>query len=298
VATGIRALASLLDRAPQLLSARVGGQGWLRYAGFQASVAQGTLHVSLVTRDAQDPGLLASLAARLREAVPPISGITWNINPSPGNEIFGSEWRQVWGTEFLYERLGDHLFRASPGSFLQANREQAGWVYRLSRELLSPGQGEDVLDLYSGVGGLALHLAPDARRVVGVEGSLRGAADAAWAAEAAGLANASFRAGRVEEVLPALATQGFRPTLVTLNPPRKGAAPEVLQALLGLAPRSILYVSCNPETLARDAAVLVGTGAYRLTRVQPVDFFPLTAHVETVALFVAPDGGDDGETGC
>jgi 23S rRNA (uracil1939-C5)-methyltransferase len=287
VAAGIRALAGLLDRAPQLLSARVGGQGWLRYAAFQASVAEGTLHVGLVTRDAEDPGLLASLAARLREAVPQVSGIAWNINPSPGNEIFGPDWRPLWGKECLYERLGDHLFRSSPGSFLQANREQAGWVYRVSRELLTPGRGDDVLDLYSGVGGLALHLASGARRVVGVEGAARGAADAAWAAEAAGLANASFQSGRVEEVLPALAAQGFRPTLVTLNPPRKGAAPEVLQGILGLAPRAILYVSCNPDTLARDAAVLVGTGAYRLVRLQPVDFFPLTAHVETVALFVA-----------
>ncbi|MBI5014037.1 MAG: 23S rRNA (uracil(1939)-C(5))-methyltransferase RlmD [Deltaproteobacteria bacterium] len=287
VTAGLRALAGLLDRAPQLLSARVGGQGWLRYAAFQASTADEVLHVTLVTRSAEDPGLLASLAARLREAVPRVSGITWNVNPSPGNEIFGPDWRPLWGNECLYERLGDHRFRASPGSFLQANREQAGWVYRLARDLLAPGPSDDVLDLYSGVGSLALHLASGARRVVGIEGAPQGAADAAWGAEAAGLAHASFETGRVEDVLPRLGAQGFRPTLVTLNPPRKGAAPEVLQEILNLAPRAVLYVSCNPETLARDAAALCRFGAYRLPLVQPVDFFPLTAHVETVAHFEA-----------
>lgn len=294
VAAGIRALAGLLDRAPQLLSPRVGGQGWLRYAAFQASVVADALHLSLVTRTADDPGLLASLAARLRDALPRLAGLGWNVNPSPGNEIFGPDWRPLWGEPCLVERLGDHAFRASPGSFLQANREQAGRAYLLARELLTPSPDDDVLDLYSGVGGIALHLAPPSRRVVGVEGSPLGAADAAWAAAHAGLGHASFLAGRVEELLPRLAAEGFRPSLVSLNPPRRGAAPEVLDRVLALAPRALFYLSCHPDTLARDAARICGSGAWRVERLQPLDFFPLTEHVETAALLVrvAPPARD------
>jgi 23S rRNA (uracil1939-C5)-methyltransferase len=285
IASGIGALRSLLAKAPRLLSAGSSGEGWLRYAAFQVSELEGVLHLTLVTRSGEAEGLLRSLAARLREAVPELAGISWNVNPTGGNEIFGADWRPLWGEEHLREKLGDLVFRASPPSFLQANREQAGWVYRMASPWLAPGPSEDALDLYSGVGGLALHLAPRVRRVVGVEGSEAAVADAAWTAGASGIENAAFVAGRAEEVLPRLAAEGLRPSLASLNPPRKGAAPQVLEHLRRLRPHAVLYVSCDPDTLARDAALLCANGAYRPVMIQPVDFFPQTDHVETVALF-------------
>ena len=287
VEAGIRGLRSVLARAPSLLSGGLGGRGWLRYAGFQASVAEGKLVLALVSRTAAEPGLLRSLAARVREVVPELCGIAWNVNPTAGNEIFGPEWKHLAGEGFLRERLGALFFQASPGSFLQANREQAGWIYQSAAEWLAPEPFEEGLDLYSGVGALALHLAPRLRRMFGIEGSRGAISDARRAAMFANIENVSFLAGRVEEVLPGLAGEGYRPAVVSLNPPRKGADPLTLEVLRSVRPRAVLYVSCNPETLARDAAALCAGGAYQPEWIRPADLFPQTSHVETVALFRA-----------
>lgn len=284
IAAGVRALRELLAKAPHFLSSSVGGQGWLRYAALQASLLEQTLVVGLVTSSAEGGGVLRSLAGRLAEKLPGLAGVSWNVNASPGNVLFGERWETVWGNDTLRERLGDVVVRASPGSFLQANREQAGWVYRNAAPWLQPAPSDRVLDLYAGVGGLSLHLAPSVAAVVAVEGSNGACRDGARAAHDLGLSHVRFEPGRVEHVLPQLLFNGFHPTLATLNPPRRGALPAVLDALRQLQPRAILYVSCHPETLARDAAALCSGGLYRLALLQPVDFFPLTQHVETAAL--------------
>lgn len=287
VASGVRALRSLLRQAPGLVGDGPGG-GWLRYAAFQASVAEEALLVTVVTRSGEGEGLLRSLAVRLRERVPRLTGVVWNVNPTEGNEIFGLEWRELSGRPWIRERFGPLELRASAGSFLQANRAQAAWAYRTAREWLAPDPAEDALDLYCGVGGLALTVAGTARRVVGVEANPRAVSDARWSAAHLGTAGASFTAGDVDDGVSTLATEGFRPGVVTLNPSRKGADPGTLRVLRELAPRAIAYLSCNPETLARDLAGLAGGDGYRLTRVQPVDFFPHTGHVETLALLERP----------
>jgi 23S rRNA (uracil1939-C5)-methyltransferase len=286
IGAGAQALRALLARAPAFLSEGLGGLGWLRYAAFQVSTLRGALSVSLVTRSPEHPGVLQSLGARLRERVPEISGIVRNVNPTAGNAIFGREWHPVWGEPLLEERLGDHIVRVSPGSFLQANREQAGWAYRTAAEWLRVGAAEEAWDLYCGVGGIALHLAAGARRVRAVESSPDAVRDAKASAASLGLRNLEFAEAGAGEGMSALEQLG-RPHAVALNPPRGGAAREVLEKLVALRPRAIFYLSCNPKTLARDAALLCGSGAFRLERVQPVDFFPHTAHVETAALFAA-----------
>ncbi|GAB4267948.1 MAG: 23S rRNA (uracil(1939)-C(5))-methyltransferase RlmD [Deferrisomatales bacterium] len=291
LARGVRALRALLARAPALAAPGPGARGWLRYAAFQESGARNTLVVTLVTHSGDRPEILQGLAARLREGLPELQGVAWNVNPSPGNEIFGEEWREVWGTCRLLERLGDVDLEVSPGSFLQVNREQAGWAYRTALAWLDPQPGEAAADLYCGVGSLALHLAARAGRVVGIEGSPGAVADARRNAEACGAGAVEFRAGRVEESFPALLAEGFRPQLVTLNPARKGVAPEGIEAIRAASPRAVTYLSCHPETLGRDAAALCAGGAYALERLQPADFFPHTGHVETLALFRRREAG-------
>ncbi len=286
VARGIRALARLLHQAPGLAGPR--GQGWLRYAAFQVSEAEDRLLATVVTRTADRGAVLSSLAARLREAVPELSGLAWNVNPTEGNEVFGPDWRTVWGEACLRERFGRAWVRASAGAFLQANRAQASWVYEGAAEWLGAGPGDTLLDLFCGVGGLALNLAPAVRQVVGVEVNPGAVADARASARENGAANAAFRAGPAEVEVEGLLREGLRPDLVTVNPPRRGMDPTLAEAIRAAAPRALLYVSCNPETLARDAALLCAGDRYRLELVQPVDFFPQTDHVETVAVLRRP----------
>jgi len=281
VARGVRALRRRLAAALGL----VGHRGWLRYASFQASTEQDKLLLTLVTRTGEGTGILASLAARLREDVPELSGVVQNVNPTDGNEVFGPDWHRIWGEEVVWERLGDVVLRASPGAFLQANREAASWVYSQAPKWLEAGPGDRVADLYCGVGGLALNLAPRVGGVVGIEVNPVAIDDARASARRWGTGNAEFRCATAEAGWAALRAEGFRPDLITVNPPRKGLGSELAAALGAGGARSVLYVSCNPESLARDAAILCAHGAYRLARVQPVDFFPQTAHVEALALF-------------
>lgn len=284
ITSGLRALRSLLGRAPHLLSTRVGGLGRLRYAGFQASVAEGKLLAILVTGSPEHEGILRSLAARLRERVPELSSVWLNFNPSAGNAIFGSEWKLLSGEPFLRERLGDLVFRVSPGAFLQANREQASWAYREARRWLA-GEGDGTAwDLYCGVGGIALHLATGFARVLGAESSAEAISDASATAVSEGLAHVRFLTGNAAELLPLLEAEGA-PRAVSLNPPRKGAEPIVLERLRAVSPSAVFYLSCNPRTLARDAALLCAGGEFQVERIQPMDFLPHTAHVETAVLF-------------
>ncbi|NIO72650.1 MAG: 23S rRNA (uracil(1939)-C(5))-methyltransferase RlmD [Anaerolineae bacterium] len=182
------------------------------------------------------------------------------------------------GQEYISEILAGQEYRISASSFFQANTPQAEELVRLVRDYLAPTGSEVLLDAYCGVGVFGLSLASEVGQVIGVEESPSAVADACFNA---GLAdNAEFVEGRVEEVLPSL---GAPIDLAVLDPPRQGCASEALTALAGLAPGKIVYVSCDPATLARDTRRLVQAG-YQLVEVQPVDMFPQTYHIESVAL--------------
>jgi 23S rRNA (uracil1939-C5)-methyltransferase len=286
VALGVRKLRPLLRLIPSLLPTRRSPAGWLRYAVFTASEWEQKLLVTLVTATGEDEGLLRSLAARLQEEIPNLAGVLGNVNPSEGNEIFGREWKVLRGEGFIRERFGEIVLRASGGSFLQANRAQAGAAYKAALELLKPGAEDIVYDLYCGVGGLAFTLGRSAGRVVGIEVNPLATADAVATAEETGAGNVTFVQGAVEEALPELLRAGPPPTLVTMNPARKGADEKALSAVAEAAPRAVLYLSCNPETLARDLRFLEASGSYETVLIKPFDFLPQTAHVETLALLV------------
>lgn len=182
------------------------------------------------------------------------------------------------GQEYISEVLGGQEYRISASSFFQVNTSQAEELVRLVRDYLAPTGNEVLLDAYCGVGVFGLGLADEVGQVIGVEESPSAVADARFNA---GLAdNVEFVEGRVEEVLPSLEAPI---DLTVLDPPRQGCASEVLTALARLAPAKIVYVSCDPATLARDTRQLVQAG-YQLVEVQPVDMFPQTYHIESVAL--------------
>ncbi len=179
--------------------------------------------------------------------------------------------------------------RIAPEAFFQVNTRQASRIYQLVRDWAGLTRKDSAVDLYCGIGGIALHLARDAGQVFGIEyvpEAVRNAADNARLNE---LNNCRFVAGDAAEELYKLAPQLGRLALACLNPPRKGCSDALLQALCELAPRQIIYVSCDPDSLARDLRSLVDQG-YRIEKVQPVDMFPQTAHVETVVQLLRESG--------
>ena len=185
------------------------------------------------------------------------------------------------GLPFIHERVGEHTFRISSESFFQVNTAGAEVLVRLVREFLAPKGHETLLDLYCGVGLFGLSLSHEVGLVVGIDASESAMEDAAYNAEAVGAENVALHEGPVEEVLDAL----WEPAeLVVLDPPRSGAGRSVFENLRRLGARRIVYVSCDPATLARDAAYLTELG-YHLRVVQPVDMFPQTYHVESVSLW-------------
>ena len=258
------------------------GTGELRYLVVRSSTFTRSVLVTLVTRSRKVPGL-SEVARRLAGRGRWIGGVVQNVNPDPGNVILGSEWVRLAGRATLVERIGTVRLQTGPGSFLQANPWTARRIYEAAVAWAAPADGERVLDLYCGVGPLTLHLAPHAGIVFGIEEVESAVADARSNARRNGIANTRFEAGPAETVLPDLAARLGEVGVVTLNPPRKGAPHAVLDALARLAPHRIVYVSCNPVTLARDLDHLARLG-YATRRACPFDMLPQTPHVEVLAV--------------
>ncbi len=255
--------------------------GVLRHVVARVSRRRGEVLVALVTPGPHFPAGPA-LAAGIRKAIPECVGVVHNINPSPGNAILGRVTRTLAGRDHLVEELDGLRFLVSAVSFFQVSPAQAESLYRVAVEQAAPGPGDTVVDLYAGVGTLSLFLARRSGAVEAIEDVGPAVADGRQNAAENRQDNLRFHLGAAEAVLPELVRAGLRPTVVVLDPPRKGAAPEVLEAILRVGPRRVVYCSCNPATLARDLGEL--QRAYRLRAVQPVDMFPQTAHVECCAL--------------
>ncbi len=257
------------------------GEGLLRYAILRVNHV-GQVLATLVTADERFVDGEA-IAQELMAARASVVGVVQNVNRSRGNALYGDEERTLGGVDHLIERVGSVDLRLSSTAFFQVNRDIAARIYADLAEAAALGGTERVVDAYAGVGGIALTLARAAGEVVGIEEHARAVADAQAAAQLNHAVRARFVVGDVEAQLGALGAAD----VVVLNPPRRGCAPAVLRAAVALRPRLIAYVSCAPDTLARDLALL-GKDGYRARSVVPYDMLPQTPHVESLAVITPP----------
>jgi 23S rRNA (uracil1939-C5)-methyltransferase len=257
------------------------GQGLLRFVTLREGCRTGEAMVNVVATT-PDVEALEPVAERLRASVPAVASVVLTVNAKKASVAVGTEEHRLVGRDHIRESLGGLTFQVSAGSFFQTNTAQAERLFAAVVEACGLDGTETVLDLYSGTGAISLLLARHCRHVYGIEVSAAAVADAVRNAAANGIANCTFLTGEVRHVLPTLTAQGVRAPVVVADPPRAGFHPRALAALAALAPERIVYVSCNPSTLARDAGDLLGRG-YRLEWVQPVDMFPQTPHIEAVA---------------
>lgn len=260
------------------------GKGLLRHALIRKGFRTGELLVCLVINGRSFPHV-EELADALF-AIPGMTSFTLNVNTERTNVIMGKEILPVRGRGYITDYIGDVCYRISPLSFYQVNPVQTERLYGTALEYAGLTGGETVWDLYCGIGTISLFLARKAKQVYGVEIVPDAIRDARENAKANGLANAEFFVGKAEEVLPEkYAEEGIHADVIVVDPPRKGCDGKCLETMLRMAPERIVYVSCDSATLARDLKVLCAED-YELKRVRPVDMFPETVGVETVALLL------------
>lgn len=257
------------------------GRGLVRHLYVRAN-SRGQSLVCVVANGDSLPHAQA-LADALCRAEPGLAGVVLNINTRNTNVILGDRYVSLWGQDWLEETLCGLTFRLSVPSFFQVNRAQTEALYRTAVDFAQLSGTETILDLYCGIGSISLALARRAGRVIGAEIVPQAVADARENARRNGADNAEFFCGDAGSTARRLAAEGVRPQVVVVDPPRKGLAPEVPAILAGMGPERIVYVSCDPATLARDIARLAELG-YRAVKAQGVDLFPRTAHVETIVL--------------
>jgi 23S rRNA (uracil1939-C5)-methyltransferase len=256
--------------------------GQLRYLDFHYSFARRELQVTLVTRHAEFPQG-GALARSLSRRFSFVTGVIQNINATRGNVIWGDRYRLLSGRDTLLEEIGSLKFAFPAGVFSQANPAAAKKLYETVVEMAALTGKENVLDLYCGVGPTSLYLARTASVVWGIDESSPSIDTAKQNARRNGFSNCRFLAGDVAEKISEVHRALDRIDSITLNPPRKGVQPAAMDAILAVNSPKIIYLSCEPNSLARDLDKLVNQG-YRILRFQPFDMFPQTEQVENVVL--------------
>ena len=221
----------------------------------------------------------------LRSKVDGLASVVININDKDTNVILGDCSILVWGQDYIEDYIGDLKFKISAKSFYQVNPTQTEVLYSKVLEYANLTGNETVFDLYCGIGTITLTLAKKAKFVYGVEVIEDAIKNSIENAKINGIENAKFLEGKAEVVIPVMYAAGIKADVVVLDPPRKGCDEELLNTLVKMKPQKIVYVSCNPATLARDLKYLSENG-FSVKRVQPVDMFPMSMHVETVVLIV------------
>lgn len=250
-------------------------QGKVRHLLIRTAIHEDHVLVIVITTGVEKKWI-ETLANELMEAHPQIKGVVENINLRPDNVILGTDYQLIKGVAAIEENLCGFRFRLSPHAFFQVNTLQVENLYRAAVEMCRLTGNEILVDAYCGVGTMAIIAAPKAKSVVGIEYVADAIQDARYNASLNSIANARFEVGAAEKVLQTIPKMD----VVLLNPPRKGCDEQVLQTVLKKSPRTVVYVSCNPATLARDLKVL--SVKYRIESVRPFDMFPQTSHVETV----------------
>lgn len=256
--------------------------GLLRHIYVRYAAATGQVLVCLVVNGKKLPREDALVEA-LRRAVPGLRSVVLNENTRSGNSVLGETMRTLWGEDAIEDVLCGLRFRVSPRSFYQVNRDQAEVLYQRALAAAGLTGTETVLDLYCGTGTITLCLARRARQAIGVELVEAAIQDARENARRNGIENVRFFCADAGQAAQRFSREGVQPDVIVVDPPRKGLSEAVTGAIVQMAPQRVVYVSCDPATLARDVKRLAAEG-YRLTHAEAVDLFPRCSHVETVVL--------------
>ena len=257
------------------------GKGLLRHIYVRRGAVSGEVLVCLAVNGRKLPRVEA-LIERLKK-VPGFATLVLSVNTKKGNAVLGDEFITLFGAGYIEDTLCGLTFRLSPRSFYQVNHHQAQRLYDAAITQAEITKEDTVLDLYCGVGTITLAMAKAAGRVIGVEVVEQAVQDAKENALRNGITNAEFICGDAGKAALELEEKGIRADVVVVDPPRKGLNADAIEALCRFAPRRIVYVSCDPATLARDVALLKDRG-YKVKNAQAADLFPRCAHVETVVL--------------
>lgn len=255
-------------------------RGILRHIITRISFKTEDVMLIFATNSKEEQSVLKTLGDSLIEEFPQIKSVIQNINTSKGNRVMGYENITLCGQDKIVDYIEENAFEISPLSFLQVNPSQTDVLYKQALEMADITKEDTVFDVYCGIGTISLFLAKSAKKVIGVEVVEAAIEDAKENAIRNNINNTEFITGKAEEVMPKLYKTGYKSDVVVVDPPRKGCEIEVLQTLLDMAPKKIVYVSCKPSTLARDLKIL--SEKYSVEIVQPVDLFPHTTHVESV----------------
>jgi 23S rRNA (uracil1939-C5)-methyltransferase len=255
--------------------------GVLRHLLIRNSFAYNQLLITLVTNGSGLPNK-DFVIDKLQSNLPELTGIVQNINSTKGNVILGDKCVTLWGKDRIKEKLLGLDFYISSSSFFQVNPQQTEKLYTVVKEYLSPTGGEVVLDAYCGTGTISLIVAKEVKEVIGIEVVSSAVDNARENAELNHITNTAFVLGEVQSVLPEM-TNYKSIDAVILDPPRSGCEKVVFESIAQAGIGKIIYVSCNPASLARDLRIL-GENGYEILQIQPVDMFPQTSHVETVVL--------------
>lgn len=242
----------------------------------------GELMIILVTRTFALPNA-KDIIQDIRESMPNVVSIVQNINSDKTNVILGKQAMVLYGQDYYKDELMDHTFKISHQSFYQVNSPQTEKLYSVAVEFANLTGNETVVDAYCGIGTMTLGLAENAKAVYGVEIVPQAIQNAKTNADENNISNVEFEVADAGEWLVKKAKAGFKVDVVVVDPPRKGLAPEFIDSVLEMKPDRVVYVSCSPNTLARDLGLL-SAGGYTVDKVQPVDMFPQTHHIENVAL--------------
>ena len=255
--------------------------GVLRHLVTKVGFTTNEVMVVLVANGTNLPHL-NELASVLKENIPGFKTLVLNVNKAKTNVILGKENKVIYGNGKINDYIGDLVFEISPLSFFQVNPVQTEVLYNKALEYAELKENDTVFDIYCGIGSISLFLAQKATKVYGIEIVEDAIKDAKINAKLNNLNNVEFYVGKAEEVVPKMYSEGKTANVVVVDPPRKGCDEKVLDTIVSMKPDRVVYVSCNPSTLARDLAYLDERG-YKCVEIQPVYMLPHTKHVETVA---------------
>ena len=257
-------------------------KGLLRHIVTKIGYTTGEVMVVLVAAKPEIPKIEEFLE-ELKEKVDGFKTLVVNVNDRKTNVILGRKNINIYGNGTIIDNIGELKFEISPLSFFQVNPIQTEVLYNKALEYADIGENDTVFDIYCGIGTISLFLAQKAKKVYGVEIVEDAIKDAEKNAKLNGMENTEFFVGKAEEVVPKLYREGKTANIVVVDPPRKGCDEKVLDTIVNMEPERVVYVSCNPSTLARDLKYLDERG-YKCREIQPVDMFPHSVHIETVAL--------------